>query len=95
MLQTSIQDKTKSAYFTLKGLFNFNQTPLYIMGTKALVYIDPEVRASWEPHALDMFYVERCKKHYMLLEFWINKTQNYRTTGTYKIYPAHCDVSTL
>ena len=37
--------------------FNFNKMPLALLGTKALVYDDPAIEASWVPHATDGFYV--------------------------------------
>ena len=69
MLRTSRRDKTKSAFHELKGKFDFDRAPMSVLGSKALAYVDSEVRASWGPHALDAFYVGRCKQHYRLLEF--------------------------
>ena len=46
----------------LYGRFDFNKTPLAPIGTKALVFDDPEVRASWAPHGTDGFYVGPAKK---------------------------------
>ena len=79
----------------MEGLFDFSRTPMSILGSKALAYVNTAVRAAWEPHALDAFYVSMCKEHYRLLEFWIDKTKSCRTSGTYRIYPAHCTIPTI
>jgi len=95
LLRTSRRDSSVSAYQEMEGDFDFNKTPMAILGLRALAYVDPTIRAAWEPHALDAIYVSSCKQHYRLLEFWIDKTKNYRTSGTYRTYPAHCSTPTL
>ena len=77
LLRTSRKDKTKAAYFEMEGHFDFNKTPLAILGSKAVAYVDPAVRATWEPHALDTFVTGMCKLHYRLIEFYTEKNKEY------------------
>ena len=95
LLCTSRRDATRSVYYELEGEYDFNRTPMSVIGSRALAYVDPTVRAAWEPHALDTFYVSICPQHYRLLEFFIDKTKNCRTSGTYRVYLAHCKLPTI
>ena len=79
----------------MEGHFDFNKTPLAILGSKAVAYVNPAVHATWESHALDAFVTGMCKLHYRLIEFYIEKTRSIRTSGTYRIYPAHCNNPTM
>ena len=90
MLRTSRQDNTKTAYEELKGPFDFNKTPLAPLGTKALIYDDPDSRTSWAPHGTDAYYVRPALQHYRCLRFLNSKTRAFRTSGSYKLYPTHC-----
>ena len=87
LLRTAREDPTKSAYEALQGPFDYNKTPMAVLGTKALAFIDPEDRAAWQAHGVDAFVVGRCPLHYQLLEFFNPKTRVYLKTGTYKLYP--------
>ena len=42
MLRTSRLNQTKTAYEELEGAFDFNKTPLAPLGTKALLFDNPE-----------------------------------------------------
>ena len=57
MLRTSRENPRLSAHEDFEGKpFDFNKTPMAIIGCKALAFIDPEERGSWESHAADAFY---------------------------------------
>ena len=84
-----------SAYEALEGPFDFNRTLTSTLGTRPLAYLDPDERASWQPHGVDVFYTGRCPLHYRMLEFFDPITRSYRATGTYQLYPTHCKVPTL
>ena len=79
----------------MEGPFDFIKTPMSILGTKGLAYLDPDDRASWQPHGVDAFYTGRKPMHYRLLEMFDPNTRSYRTVGTYKLYPSHCKVLTI
>ena len=76
----------------MKGVFDFNKTPMALLGTKILAYINPDARGSWQAHAQDVFYVGREPLHYRLLRFFNAQTKGYIATGTYKLFPVHCRV---
>ncbi len=95
MLRSSQTNPKLSAYEDLFGTFDYNKTPMVPLGTKALAYVDPDVRGSWAPHALDTFYVGMSPLHYRLLEFWCPETRAYLITGSYKLFPTHCTVPTI
>ena len=77
----------------MEGVFDFNKTPIFILGSKSLAYIDPDKRAAWEQQAEDDFYIGRCPMHYIFL-FFITIMRRYQKTGTYKVMPMHCKVPT-
>jgi hypothetical protein len=54
----------KSAYETLEGPNNFNWYPLVPLGTRAIIYKDLNMRASWASHGLDVGYLGTSKDHY-------------------------------
>eukprot|EP00804_Cyclotella_cryptica_P027665 CCRYP_010275-RA/>CCRYP_010275-RA protein AED:0.43 eAED:0.43 QI:0/0/0/1/0/0/4/0/331 len=73
-----------------RGQFEFNKTPLAPVGTKALVFLDPKKRTSWNTHAVDVWYVGPAKKHYRNFKFYIPETRGYKIVNTAKFYPQHC-----
>ena len=89
------EDPSKSAYKDLQGVFDYNKTPMAVLGTKALAFVDPDKQAAWQSHGVDAFVVGRCPLHYCLLEFFNPKTRAYLKTGTYKLYPRHSTVPTI
>ena len=95
LLRTSREDPSKSAYEDLQGVFNYNKTPMVVLGTKALAFVDPDKQAAWQSHRVDAFVVGRCPLHYCLLEFFNPKTRIYLEIGTYKLYPRHSTVPTI
>ena len=95
MLRTSRVNKKLSAYAILDGQFEFDKTPLAPVGTKALVFLDPKKRTSWQSHAVDAWYVGPAKKHYRCFKFFIPETKGYRIANTAKFYPAHCKKPTI
>ena len=54
----------------MEGPFDFNRTPISILGNKSIAYLDPSDRASWQPHGIDCWYTARCPMHYRQLEFF-------------------------
>ena len=95
MLRTSRRNAKISAYEEMEGPFDFNKTPISILGTKGLAYLSPDDRATFQHHGVDTFYTGRKPMHYRLLELFDPKTRSYRSTGSYKLYPTHCKVPTI
>jgi hypothetical protein len=74
MLRFSCCNPRISANHEVYGAFNFNKTPLALLGMKALIYDDPTSRALWAPHATDGYYVGPAPNHYRCLRFYIPAT---------------------
>jgi hypothetical protein len=71
LLRFSCLNPHVSANQELYSPFNFNKTPLAPLGTKALVYDNLAIRASWAPHATDSFYIGSANDHCHCLCFYI------------------------
>ena len=95
MLRTSRVNPKLSAYAILDGQFDYDRTPLAPVGTKALVFLDPKKRTTWQSHAVDAWYVGPAKKHYRCYKLYIPETKGYRIANTAKFYPAHCKTPTI
>ncbi len=93
MIRFSQRNPKKSANQEVYGSFDFNKTPLAPLGTKALIYDDPESRASWVPHATDSFYIGPASNHYQCLHFYIPSMQRYRFSDIWCLYPTQCQIS--
>ena len=65
------------------------------MGNRAVAFVAPDDRLSWQPHAVDAWYTGPAIKHYRLLEFFNPLTGGMLNTGTYQIFPAHCKIPTI
>jgi hypothetical protein len=70
MLRTSRRNPAISAYEELNGAFDYNKTPMDIIGTRGIIFNDAETRASFENHGEDFFYVGMAKYHYRLIFFF-------------------------
>ena len=46
VMHTSQRNPAKSAYEEMEGQFDFNQTHISVLGTKALSFVDPDERAT-------------------------------------------------
>jgi hypothetical protein len=91
-LPFSQQNPKKSANQEVYGSFDFNKTPLALLGTKAFIYDDPASCASWAPHATDGFYVGPASNHYRCLRFYIPSTQRFQFSNMWRLYPTHCQI---
>ena len=95
MLRVSRVNPKLSAYAVLEGQFNFNKTPLAPVGTKALVFLDPTKRHTWQSHAIDAWYVGPAKNHYRNYRFFVPETKGYHISASAKFYPAHCKMPAI
>ena len=76
----------------LKGVHDYNRVPFAPPGTPASVFNPPEIRDSWEPRAVDAWYVGPAYNHYRCWKFFIRSTGGYRISGQANFYPQHCQV---
>ena len=74
LLRTSRRNPKILAYEELNGPFDWNKTPIAPLGTRALAFLDPDTRNSWQAHKVDIWYVGRAKYHYCLLQFFDPQT---------------------
>jgi hypothetical protein len=77
MLCTSRQNSNKTVYKELHGPFDFNKTPIAPLGTKALIYDDPDSRTSWAPHGIDAYYASPALRHYRCQSFFTPKQDHF------------------
>jgi hypothetical protein len=92
LLYFSCRNPLVSANQELYGPFDFTKLPLAPLGTKALIYDDPAVHASWAPHATDGYYVGLAANHYCCLHFYIPTTRRFHIADTWRLYLSHCQV---
>jgi hypothetical protein len=67
LLQFSRSDPTKSANEEDKGKFDYNKLPLAPLGTKGLLYNDPEICACLAPNGTNACCVGPALNHYWCL----------------------------
>jgi hypothetical protein len=92
MLCFSHRNPNQSANQEIYGPFDFNKIPLAPLGTKALIYNDPDSRASWAPHATDGYYIGPAVDHYRCLRFYIPATRRFWFADTWHLYPTHYQI---
>ena len=95
LLRTLRRNNKLSAYENMNGKFDYNKTPLPMVGSQALTFLDPDNCNTFQLHRLDAFVVGRAPLHYRLLQFYVTITRGFVNTGKYKLYPAHCHLPTL
>ena len=72
-----------SAYTQLFDEFDYNQTPIAPLGTKAFVYERTGQRQSHANHGKIGYAIGPSPKHYCHIYFYIQATQGNRYTGIY------------
>ena len=90
LLRPSRIDPTKSAYEILEGPYDWNRYPLAPLGTRAIIYEDPESRGSWAPHGLDAWLLGPSKDHYRCNLYYVPETRGYRISAAADLFPQHC-----
>ena len=89
MLCTSQNNNKLTAYEELNGTFNWNRTPIALLGTRGMIFIHSNSRNSFAPHCDEAFTVGRVRHHYCLLEFYVPTTRGYCISGTFRLDPTH------
>ena len=87
LLRNSRQNPQISAYTHIWGNYNFNKTPLAPPGTKAVIFEDPDIRASWGPYGKTAWYIGPALEHYRNFTFYINETGGIRTSASAQFFP--------
>jgi hypothetical protein len=92
LLRTSRIDPSKLAYEILNGPYGWNRYPLAPLGCKAGVYEDGNTCGLWALQGIDVWYLGPSKDHYQCDLYYIIETQAYRTSGSTKLFPQHCQL---
>ena len=95
LLRRSRINPQLSAYAHLYGAFDFNKTPMAPPGTRVLVHEKPAVRQSWDPRAIDAWYLGPALKHYRCYRVWVWETQHERIADTLAWFPTRVKMPTL
>ena len=83
-----------SAYMQIKGAFNFKRTPLAPPGTLVLGHEKPDNRSSWNPHAVEAWYVGPAMDSYRCYTVWCIATRATRIMDTVEWFPRHVSMPT-
>jgi hypothetical protein len=90
LLRRSRVHPDRSAYEMLEGPYDWNRYPMAPPGTKAIIYKDSDMRASWAPHGLDAWLLGPSKDHYCCHLYYVPKTNGYLVSGSADLFPQHC-----
>jgi hypothetical protein len=86
LLRSSRVNPKLSAYAYLNGNFNFNKTPLAPPGTKVIIHLKPDQRASWSYHGEEGWYVGPSMEHYRCVKCYIPTTARERDVDTLQFF---------
>ncbi len=87
LLRSSRVNPRLSSYAYLFGNFDFNKTPIAPPGSKIVVHLKPDKRASWAPHAENAWYVGPSLDHYRCLRCYIPTSHRTRNCDTVEFFP--------
>ena len=91
MLRPCRYNKKLSAYEAMHGTYNFDATPMAPLGCKILIHETPNQRRSWDPHAIDGFYIGPSLEHYRCYRAYIPATRCERVAETVEFQPTICE----
>jgi hypothetical protein len=95
LLRRSRINPQLSAYAQVFGSFDFNRTPLAPPGTRVLVHEKPDVRQSWDPRAIDAWYIGPAMHHYRCYNVFIWGTKSERIADTLAWFPTRVNMPTI
>jgi hypothetical protein len=87
LLRSSRVNPKLSAHAYLHGNFDFNRTPLAPPGTKVVVHLKPDQRASWAYHGEEGWYVGPSMEHYRCVKCYLPSTARERDVDTLQFFP--------
>ena len=92
-LRTSRINPKKLAYHQLHGrTYDLNRFPLTPLGTRAVLYLDPENRSSWGARCIDAWYCGPSNDHYRCNKLYVPETRSYHISGLFDLFPQHCSL---
>jgi hypothetical protein len=95
LLRSSRVNPKLSAYAYLHGNFDFNKTPLAPPGTKVVVHLKPDQRASWSYHGEEGWYIGPSMEHYRCVKCYLPSTTRERDVDTLQFFPKSIPFPTI
>jgi hypothetical protein len=83
-----------SAWSQIFGPYDFNSVPIAPPGIRVLVHERASTQGTWEPHAVDGWYVGPAMDHYRCYRVFIEETNAERITDTISWYPTKVNIPT-
>jgi len=71
----------------LYGNYEFNKNPLAPIGTQLLIHLKADVRASWQNHGEDGWYIGPSMEHYRCVKCYVPTTGRERDADTISFFP--------
>jgi hypothetical protein len=87
LLRSSRVNPRLSAHAYLFGNFDFNKTSLASPGTKVVVHLKPDQRASWAYHGEEGWYVGPSMEHCRCVKCYLPTTSRERDVDTLQFFP--------
>jgi predicted class III extradiol MEMO1 family dioxygenase len=76
-------------------MFDWNETPIVLLGTKAVIYITTTARTVFVPHCNKAFMTDMRSHHYHQLKFRVPATRGYHILGINHLNLSHGTVPTV
>ena len=74
------------AWAYLYGNYDFNKNPLASIRTRVLIHLEADVRASWQIHGEDGWYVGPSMEHYRCVKWYVLTTRREHDADTISIF---------
>ena len=87
LLRSSRVNPNISAWVYIFGQFDYSRTPLALPGTKSVVHLKPNHRASWSPNGEEGWTVGPSLQHYRCINCYFSKTRSQRNCDTVTFFP--------
>jgi hypothetical protein len=87
LLRSSRVNPRLSAHACLFGIFDFNKTPLAPPGTKVVVHLKPDQRASWACHGEEGWNVGPSMEHCRCVKCYLPTTSRERDVDALQFFP--------
>jgi hypothetical protein len=95
LLRNSRVNPKLSSYAYLFGNFDFNQTPLAPLGTKAVVHKKASVRDSWAYHGVEGWTIGPSTEHYRCIKCFMPETRAEIDPDTIKLIQCKIPIPTF
>ena len=73
----------------LEGAFEYNKTPLAPPGTKVVIHKNPDKRASWVAHGVDVWYLGSALERCICYRVYVTNTQAEKNSDTVEFFRQH------